>query len=117
MSECRNNERYPEIGRVICPELCALPGILDNISLTGCKIHFPISMVVNLDNEYMIKISLSRSPEDPPLQCMCKPMWVKECANSTQIGLQILYSPDHARLHEFITYLKNLEEKDMPDII
>ena len=42
--ENRKNHRYPEIGRVIAPELCALPGILDNISFDGCKIHFPVSV-------------------------------------------------------------------------
>lgn len=76
--ENRISTRYSEIGRVTAPELCALPGILDNISATGCKIHFPVSVVVDLEVEYMIKIQLTRSPEEPPLQLMCKPMWVSE---------------------------------------
>ena len=110
--ENRQHPRYPEIGRINCPEICALPGILDNISFTGCKIHFPVSVVVDLDAEYMIKVSLSRSPEEPPLQLMCKPMWVKENQGNTQIGLQILYSPDDSRLREFIAYLQEMGEDD-----
>lgn len=108
--ENRRNPRYPEIGRVNAPELCALPGILDNISLSGCKIHFPVSVVVDLDTEYMIKISLTRSLEDAPLQLMCKPMWVTEDKGNTQVGLEILYSPDDARLREFVSFLEEMNE-------
>lgn len=116
--ENRHNTRFSEIGRVIAPEICALPGILDNISSNGCKVHFPVSVVVDLETEYMIKISLTRSPNEAPLQLMCKPMWVTENASSTQLGLQILYSPDDARLHEFISYLQETSDDDeMPDII
>lgn len=110
--ENRLHHRYPEIGRVVAPELCALPGILDNISYTGCKIHFPVSVVVDLEAEYMIKISLSRSVEDAPLQLMCKPMWVTENQGVTQVGLQILYSPDDARLREFVSYLEEMNDDD-----
>jgi len=110
--ENRRNFRYPEIGRVLAPDLCALPGILDNISFNGCKIHFPVSVVVDLDTEYMIKITLTRSPEDTPLQLMCKPMWVTEDKGITQIGFQILYSPDDSRLREFISYLQEINEDD-----
>lgn len=110
--ENRRNPRYPEIGRVIAPELCALPGILDNISLTGCKIHFPVSIVVDLDTEYMIKISLTRSMEEAPLQLMCKPMWASENTGTTQIGLEILYSPDDARLRDFVNYLQEMNEDE-----
>ena len=115
--ENRQNPRYPEIGRITAPELCPLPGILDNLSLTGCKIHFPVSVVVDLETEYMIKVSLTRSI-DEPLQLMCKPMWVTENQGSTQVGLQILYSPDDARLREFISYLQEMDEdEDLPDVL
>lgn len=113
--ENRQNHRYPEIGRIVAPELCALPGILDNISLTGCKIHFPVSVVVDLETEYMIKVTLTRSLEDAPLQLMCKPMWVTEDKGNTQIGLKILYSPDDARLREFVAFLQEMGEDDDDD--
>ena len=110
--ENRRSPRYPEIDRVIATDLCALPGILDNISLTGCKVHFPVSVVVDLEAEYMIKITLSRSLEEAPLQLMCKPMWVTENQGVTQVGLQILYSPDDARLREFVSYLEEMNDDD-----
>ena len=112
MDENRRNIRYHEIGRVIAPDLCALPGILDNISSSGCRMHFPVPVVVDLEREYMIKINLSRAPSEEPLQLMCKPMWVTEDKGVTQIGLQILYSPDDTRLREFISYLQEMGDDD-----
>lgn len=115
--ENRQDIRYCEIGRVIAPEICALNGILDDISITGCKIHFPCIFELNHDNEYNIKITLSRSPEDTPLQLLCKPIWVKHGAGDTYIGMQNLYSPDENRLKEFIDFLEQLNTDDLPDII
>lgn len=117
MDENRQNIRYHEIGRVIAQDICALPGVLDNISSTGCKVHFPVPVAVNLENEYMIKISLSRSPEETPLQLMCKPMWVSENGGATQIGFSILFSPDENRLHSFIDFLEQINEDERPEIV
>ena len=61
---------------------------------------------------HMIKITLSRSLEEAPLQLMCKPMWVTENQGVTQVGLQILYSPDDARLREFVSYLEEMNDDD-----
>ena len=117
MEENRQSVRYPEIGRVICEELCALPGILDDISLEGCKIHFPVSFSVDLENEFMLKILFSRNPEGSPLQLMARPKWVREASGSTQMGMEILYSPDLNRLKEFISYLSDISVDDDLDLI
>jgi len=116
MAENRQNTRYHEIGRVVCNELCVLPGILDDISAEGCKIHFPLSFSVDIEKEYMLRIIFSRSPESP-LQLMSKPRWVKESSGSTQIGMEILYSPDQNRLKEFIAYLEEISIDEAPDIV
>ena len=55
--ENRQHTRYEEIGRVLAPELCALPGVLDDISVSGCKIHYSFPITVDLENEYDIKLS------------------------------------------------------------
>ena len=114
--ENRQSTRFPEFGKVVCPELCALPGILDNISSTGCKVHFPISVVVDLETEYMLKISLSRSIEEEPLSLMCHPIWVSEKSGSTEMGFGILYSPDDNRLREIINELESAHD-DTLDIV
>jgi hypothetical protein len=114
--ENRRDVRYDEIGRVISPDLCALPGILDNISSGGCKVHFPLPIVVDLENEYELKIFSSRPAFQEPLKLICQPQWVKEIDGMTEIGFRILYSPDAVRLSEFVAYLEKLSKDILPDI-
>ncbi|MBP5568887.1 MAG: PilZ domain-containing protein [Treponema sp.] len=114
--ENRQETRYQEIGRVDAPEICALNGILDDISDTGCKVHFSCPVKVSLENEYNLKFTLSSYSEEPPLQLVCKPMWVKKENTETQIGFKYLFSPDDSRLHEIINHLEEMED-DSPEII
>lgn len=114
-SENRKAVRYKEMGRVISQDLCAIPGILDDISATGCKVHFPCLITVDLENECELKISVSRTPNEPALKLMCKPQWVKEVSGTTQVGLEILYSPDASRLKDFIALLHEESSKDLED--
>ena len=116
LKENRQSVRYDEIGRVISPDLCALPGILDNISSGGCKVHFPLSVVVDLENEYELKIYSSRPAFPEPLNLICQPQWVKETDGCTEIGFSIMYSPDANRLSEFVAYLDTLSQDILPDI-
>ena len=92
-AENRQVTRYKEIGQVVCPQLCAISGILDDISLTGCKIHFPCPVVVDLENEYELELSVSHSSEEEPLHLLCQPQWCNETSGTTQIGLKVLFSP------------------------
>lgn len=115
--ENRQHTRYEEIGRVLAPELCALPGVLDDISVSGCKIHYSFPITVDLENEYDIKLSPLHHGEQSPLNLICHPQWVQESEENTYIGLKILYSPDANRLKDFIQQLANLSKDQLPDII
>lgn len=116
MDDNRQNIRYSEIGPVFAPEICALSGVLDDISTNGCRLHFPVPVVVDLEKEYLIKIQFSRLFGEEPLQLMCKPMWISEKEGTTQIGFTILFSPDEMRFQEYITHLDKLNEDNMPEI-
>ena len=116
-NENRQQTRFKEIGRIIAPEICALPGILDDISAAGCKVHYPFPVVVDLENEYELKIAPTRSQDETPLKLMCVPQWVNEKEGNTHIGFKILYSPDANRLAEFIAYLEKVSDDQLPEIM
>lgn len=115
--ENRQSTRYEEIGRVTAPEICALPGILDDISASGCKIHYSFSVVIDLETEYEIKLSPLHNSDDSPLHLICLPQWINEKDGNTFIGFKILYSPDANRLGEFIEHLEKLADDQLPDIV
>ena len=115
--ENRRHTRYEEIGRVTAPELCALPGILDDISVKGCKVHYSFPVVVDLETEYEVQISPLHGASQSPLNLICTPQWVKEQEGSTFIGFLINYSPDALKLQEFIKLLESISKDDLPDIV
>lgn len=113
--ENRQNVRYKEIGKVVASELCSISGVLDDISVDGCKIHFACPVVVDLETEYELQISTSRNIQDEStLTLVCKPQWAKEESGVTSIGFKVLYSPDLIKLKELITLIQS---DDVDDIL
>lgn len=115
--ENRRHTRYEEIGRITAPEICALPGILDDISVKGCKVHYSFPVVVDLENEYEVKISPLHGSNTSPLNLICTPQWVNETGGNTFIGFRIQYSPDVHKLESFIKHLENISKDNLPDIV
>ena len=112
--ELRGEERYTEIGRVECEQISALPGVLDDISISGCRIHFPLPADVDKEKEYTVFIQLSRQDFPDRLQLLCQPQWfvVNEKESQVEIGLAFLRSPDSPELARLIESLKQKENSD-----
>lgn len=120
MKENRIAERFDDMGKIICPELCAIPGSLVNISRTGMKVNFPVPVTIDLEaqNEYELKVALAKKIEDEPLVLVCVPMWVREVEHETEIGFKALFSPDQNRYMAYVAELEDAEKDDMfPEII
>ncbi len=99
--EHRADERYEDFGRVDAEDLCRLPGILDDISMKGCRVHFPVPIKLDMDNQYHLNISLPRQGASP-LRLICNPQWKKINDSETEIGFSFLRSPDTPRLASYI---------------
>lgn len=108
--EHRKDERYTDIGRVEAKELCALPGVLDDISLTGCKVHFPVPLSLDMENDYNITIKFSRNTKNNVLNLLCHPQWKRSKGNETEIGFKILTNPNSKHLSSYISSLKESSE-------
>ena len=113
-SELRAQERYADFGRIECPEICIVNGVLDDISINGCKVHFDAPITINLENDYEVRVRLSHSSQEP-LVLMCHPQWVKDQGNAADIGFLIMRSPDTARLKDYVKLLH--AEYNTPDEI
>ena len=120
MIEARKDVRFEEIGRVEAPELCALPGVVDDISLSGCRVHFPVPVEVNLEDEkeYELKIYPSRANADE-IELLCVPCWTNGEENdngSSSLGFKIIHSPGTPQLESYIHNLKEAKNSDELDI-
>lgn len=116
--EHRADERFDEVGRVTAEEISAFPGMLDDISLSGCRVHFPVNTTVDMEKDYTVKINLSHTGIVEQLDLVVHPQWVKDESNETYIGFKILRSPDTPLLNEYIEHMKSLApEAQMQDLL
>ena len=111
MKDERKDARFEEIGRVEAPELCALSGVLVDISLSGCRVHFPLPVEIDIaeEKEYTLKIYPSRATSEDGIELLCLPCW--ECSESGEasVGFKIIHSPDTPQLEAYIRSLGDAE--------
>ena len=101
----RLSQRFEDIGRFLAPDLCALPGILENISREGCKIRYQYPVTLDVESDYEAKITFARAASGT-FTLLCHPQWVHEDGNNTEIGFKILPSTDYSRLASYIVHLE-----------
>lgn len=85
-SERRNATRYEEIGRVDSTELCALPGVMDDISETGCKVHFPVPVTLDKEREYELTIRMPGKGEASSITLVSRPEWIRDLPEGSELG-------------------------------
>ncbi len=100
--EHRQDERFEDCGHVEANAICALPGVLDDISISGCKVHFPVPVHLDMDNDYNLKITLPETENRVPLRLLCRPQWKRMHDTATEIGFRFLMSPDTSNLKKYI---------------
>ena len=105
VSDQRKDERFEDVGRVEAPELCVFPGILEDISMLGGKVRFPLNFDVDMDQDINLTISLTSRDMSQPLQLIAHPQWFQKDANATKIGFKFLRSPGTHLLNSYIEKL------------
>ena len=112
-NELRKTPRFVEIGRVDAPDISPFSGVLVDISESGCKVRFPITLEVDMDCEYELKIMCARKEFSAPFSLIANATWVKNSENSCEVGFKIIRSPSTHNFEKFIKVLA--EEKAMDD--
>ena len=107
----RKSVRFDDIGKIEAPQICALSGVLDNISKDGCKVRFPLSVAIDLDCEYGLKVIPVQKAGAQAMQftILCRPRWVREENGVTEIGFSILKSPEYNRV---VAYIERLTDEE-----
>ncbi len=109
--EQRRNARFDDCGYVEVKGLSTLPGILNDISLKGCKVRFPIPVHVDMENDYELRIKVMNQDEMTSLFLISHPQWVKTVDGQTEVGFTFLRSPGTLALEDYIKHL----DLDMQD--
>lgn len=104
-SDKRKDERYEDIGRVEAPELCVFPGVLQDISMLGCRVRFPMQFDPDMEMDIEMRVIPAHKRTLQPISLIGHPMWVRHDDNSTEIGFKLLRSPDSRELHQYVQRL------------
>ncbi|MBE6350074.1 MAG: PilZ domain-containing protein [Spirochaetaceae bacterium] len=110
--EQRKIVRYDDIGKIEAPDISNFAGILEDISQTGCRVRFPILLDIDMDNDYEVKFTPTRSGQSS-FNLIVHPMWIETEDSATQIGFQFLYSPGERQLLQYIERIA--QEKSLLD--
>ncbi|MDR2898001.1 MAG: PilZ domain-containing protein [Spirochaetaceae bacterium] len=110
ISNNRKEPRFDDFAPVDVQGLCRLPGILENISLTGCSVRFPLPFQVRKNTEYTIQVRPARKTGLTPFTLIGTPVWTFQSAGTTKIGFQVLHSPGSKTLRQYVNLLSASEE-------
>lgn len=108
-TEKRKNQRFMDMGKVEAFDLCPFPGVFVDVSKKGCRVRFPTSFLVNTDSEFEMKISPVRFNCYDSFLILVRPIWQKTTEDFTEIGFNILHSPDFKKFDNYVEKL--IEEK------
>ena len=112
-NELRREARFDHFGHVMCDGLCPVGGVIDNVSQSGCRVHFDVPVTVSFESDYEIHARLSRFPTDE-LVLIGHPAWVRTDNGATAIGFSILRSPDTVRWESFVAQVCQ-EQQEIDD--
>ena len=106
----RKTHRFREAGKVSIPELCIFPGLLIDISSSGCCIRFPAVVEPDMDSDYEASFVLSSKSPQHPIVLIVQPKWKKTADSATEIGFEFLHSPGTKNLAQYIQELSEAAE-------
>ena len=113
----RKDIRFEDFGRVECSEVSPMAGILNDISYTGCKVHYDVPVALNMENDYEISIKLPRITGGT-FQLIVHPRWINTQEDgSCDIGFNFLPSPDRAKLESYVNNLIKDRDSDNLELL
>lgn len=110
-SENRQMPRYRDFARAWIEDLSQLPGVLEDVSKTGCKVRFSHVFPVDSDREYLMTVHPACRSGIREFELVVRPEWVRERDNSLDIGFSILHSPGSRSHHSYIELLSESEDE------
>lgn len=106
-TENRGAERFSDFAKVQADKLSRLPGILQDLSRTGCRVKF--SHVDSVDSSSEFTMIITPAPEYGmnAFEIVVKPVWTVQSADSCKIGFTVLHS---VGTRDYIRYIEKLSD-------
>ena len=113
--ENRIAPRFSDFASAKISELCCLPGYLEDVSKTGCKVRFSHIFDIDTDREYTLTVLPALRSGIKEFELVVRPCWVKTEADFVEIGFNVLMSPGIRLFSRYVDILAELEEVELQE--
>jgi hypothetical protein len=103
--EQRKNSRFLTTAKVEITEFGRKKFQLKDLSVTGCRIEFPIDTEIILDMQFSIKIIPEKEAKIDSFSINAESKWIRVSSNSYEAGFLITESPKGKQFQRYVDYL------------
>ena len=107
----RQTQRFRDFARARINELCQLPGFLEDVSKTGCRVRFCHAFEVDTDREYNLTVLPALRSGLKEFDLIVRPEWIRNAKDSLDVGFCILHSPGIRQYLKYVEILAQLDEQ------
>jgi len=105
MAEQRKNSRFLTSAKVIIKEFGKEEFQLKDLSITGCRLEYPIDTEISLDKRFSLEIIPETEAKIKPFSIDVESKWVRVSSNSCEAGFMITESPKGKQFQNYVDYL------------
>ena len=113
--ENRQTPRFRDFARARITDLCQLPGFLEDVSRTGCRVRFTHAFELDTDREYILTVLPAFRSGLKEFDLVVKPQWTRDDEDSFEIGFNVLHSPGTRSFHRYVDILAELEAEELQE--
>jgi len=104
--------RFRDFARARINELCCLPGFLEDVSKTGCKVRFSHVRELDTDREYTLTVLPALRSGIAEFSLTVIPQWISRIEDAVEIGFAVLPCPGIRHFSRYVDILADLEEDE-----
>jgi hypothetical protein len=103
--EKRKNSRFTTTAKVKIKEFGKEVFQLKDLSITGCRIEYPLDIEILLDMRFSLKITPEKEAKIHPFSITAEARWIRVSSKSCEAGFMISESPKGKEFQNYVDYL------------
>lgn len=111
----RQMPRFSDFARARLDELCHLPGFLEDVSKTGCKVRFSETFEIDTEQEYTLTVLPALRSGLKEIELLVRPEWVSKKGESICVGFCVLHSPGIRQYLKYVDILAQIDQSVMQE--
>jgi hypothetical protein len=105
MAEKRKDSRFLTNAKALIKEFGKEEYQLKDLSVTGCRIEYPLDIEIILDRQFSIRIIPEKEAKINSFFITAEPRWIRVSSNSCEAGFLITESPKGKQFQNYVDYL------------